>query len=173
MMKGTLSFSTPRFNNTLLDSSHTLATAALYQDSKVMRLIGDPLSEVQSKAVVTQFLKNNQKPWPVQKVWAITSADCNTFCGIQMLRKEADSNEADIGIILRREANGRGIAVEAMGALAQFGLSTLGLNAITATFDKKHLATKRLVTTLGFEETSIVEPKKADSRFFYYRLKGN
>jgi RimJ/RimL family protein N-acetyltransferase len=138
-----------------------------------MRLIGDPLSEVQSKAVVTQFLKNNQKPWPVQKVWAITSADCNTFCGIQMLRKEADSNEAEIGIILRREANGRGIAVEAMGALAQFGLSTLGLNAITATFDKKHLATKRLVTTLGFEETSIVEPKKADSRFFYYRLKGN
>jgi RimJ/RimL family protein N-acetyltransferase len=138
-----------------------------------MRLIGDPLSEVQSKAVVTQFLKNNQKPWPVQKVWAITSADCNTFCGIQMLRKEADSNEAEIGIILRREANGRGIAVEAMGALAQFGLSTLGLTAITATFDKKHLATKRLVTTLGFEETSIVEPKKADSRFFYYRLKGN
>ncbi|WP_334013061.1 GNAT family N-acetyltransferase [Alteromonas sp. S167] len=170
-MKGTLSFSTPRFNNTLLDSNHAFETAALYQDSKVMRLIGDPLSEVQSRAVVTQFLKNNQKPWPVQKVWAITSVDSNTFCGIQMLRKEAGRNEAEIGIILRREANGRGVAVEAMGALAHFGLGTLGLTAITATFDKKHLATKRLVTTLGFEESTFVEPKEADRRFFYYHLK--
>lgn len=171
-MKGTLSFSTPRFNNTLLDSNHSFATAALYQDSKIMRLIGNPLSETKSSAVVSQFLKNNQKPWPVQKVWAITSVDSNTFCGIQMLRKEAGINEAEIGIILRREANGRGVAVEAMGALAHFGLSTLGLTAITATFDKKHLATKRLVTTLGFEENTFVEPKEADSRFFYYHLKG-
>jgi RimJ/RimL family protein N-acetyltransferase len=75
--------------------------------------------------------------------------------------------------MLRREANGRGVAVEAMGALAHFGISTFGLTAITATFDKKHLATKRLVTTLGFEESTFVEPKEADRRFFYYHLKGN
>ncbi|CAN0149480.1 unnamed protein product [Chrysoparadoxa australica] len=54
--------------------------------------------------------------------------------------------------------NGKGAAREAMGALVEFGLENLNLHQIVAQFEKRHLATKRLVTQLNFKQSK-------DSRF--------
>ncbi|WP_394220961.1 GNAT family N-acetyltransferase [Alteromonas gracilis] len=149
-----MQFITPRFTNVLLNQQGKEETAKLYQNKKVMRLIGEPLSQLQSEGVANTFIRANEKPWPAQKVWSITCNQTQTFCGIQMLCKSVVENTAEIGIILAPSMNGKGAAREAMGGLVEFGLANLNLHEIIAQFKKRHLATKRLVTQLNFKQSN-------------------
>lgn len=149
-----MQFVTPRFTNVLLNQQWQEETAKLYQNKKVMRLIGEPLSELQSERVANTFIRANERPWPAQKVWSITCNQTHAFCGIQMLCKNVVENTAEIGIILAPSMNGKGAAREAMGALVEFGLANLNLSQIVAQFEKRHLATKRLVTQLNFKQSN-------------------
>jgi len=133
-----MQFVTHRFTCELLDAKWAAEAAALYQDEKVMRLIGTPLTKAESERVTSGFIEANRQPWPTQKVWVITCNYTKAFCGIQMLRKHTHKNSA------------KGAAREAMGALVDYGISHLNLDRIVAQFQIRHLATRRLVTQLGF-----------------------
>ncbi|AMN11234.1 GNAT family N-acetyltransferase [Alteromonas sp. DY56-G5] len=145
-----MQFVTHRFTCELLDDKWAAEAAALYQDEKVMRLIGTPLTKAESERVTSGFIEANRQPWPTQKVWVITCNYTKAFCGIQMLRKHTHKNSAEIGIMLARKMNGKGAAREAMGALVDYGISHVNLDRIVAQFQIRHLATRRLVTQLGF-----------------------
>ena len=159
-----MQFVTPRFTSVLLCQQWKEETAKLYQDRKVMRLIGEPLPQKKSEAVASTFIEANQRPWPAQKVWSITCNQTQAFCGIQMLCKSVLQDTAEIGIILAPSMNGKGAAREAMGALVEFGLEYLNLHQIIAQFEKRHLATKRLVTQLNFKQAddNCFQPSKTN-----------
>ncbi len=81
-----------------------------------------------------------------------------------MLCKSVLQDTAEIGIILAPSMNGKGAAREAMGALVEFGLENLNLHQIVAQFEKRHLATKRLVTQLNFKQAddNCFQPSKTN-----------
>ena len=84
-------------------------------------------------------------------MWAIFSHARHTFVGLQgltLLKKSAGC--AEIGFMLTPSANGKGYAVEGMGALVEHAFCQLGLHEIIACFQSDHLATERFVRKLGF-----------------------
>ncbi len=60
------------------------------------------------------------------------------------------SFRAELGYILSRQAWGRGLMQEALGALLRYGFSELGLRRIEADIDPRNVRSARVLERLGF-----------------------
>ena len=100
------------------------------------------------------------------KTWAILDKTKNIPVGVQVLFKPSTPSSAstlEIGIILSRLFQGKGLPEEAMGGLMEFAFKTLGTEKIVATFSHNNLATKRFVRKLGFQFL----PRSSDDNSFH------
>ena len=115
-----------------------------------MRKIGNVLSQRQAENAFDKTLSHNRlAPWK-KRTWTIYNA-VGEPVGIQMLDRSASATgNAEIGIMLLPRANGKRIAVQALSGLVAYGICQLRLQCIEATFDHGHLATRKLITRIGF-----------------------
>lgn len=164
-------FTTDRFSCSLVDGDDKPKVGMLYQHKKVMRMIGPPLSAEDASALADKMTEFNKQPLPALKVWRITAKDTAQFAGIQMLKWKdgKEANTAEIGIMLAPEANHKGVAVEAMGALVRFAFRNLEVSQIVANFHDRHLATEKLVRSLGFVASDCAPTADNQRRFIIYR----
>jgi [ribosomal protein S5]-alanine N-acetyltransferase len=81
--------------------------------------------------------------------WAILDADGAVAgrTGLVTLRPGV----AEVGIILRPDASGKGLARAAVAAIVSYGFEALGLHRIAADIDPDNAPSRRLFEALGFE----------------------
>lgn len=83
-----------------------------------------------------------------ESVWAITDAQ-GALCGrIGLLALR--TGVAEVGIILRRDARGRGLARGAVEAATAYGFSALGMHRIVADIDPANQASRKLFRACGY-----------------------
>lgn len=146
-----IQFRTPKLFNSPLASNYATFAAGLYQNERVMRKIGPVMDKSQSTLLIDNAVALNRNPNSLCKVWVIENFKTKAPVGIQMLKWHGHgSDSAEIGIMLLPNANGKGFAIEGMGALVDVGFSHFCLSKIFAWFHPTNLAVKRFVKQLGF-----------------------
>jgi len=140
---------------------------SLYTNAKVMRNIGEPLTQVEAEKAFTSTLKAMQKTQPKVMSWAIVALYNNECIGIQGLNWQTP-DIADIGIMLSRTSNGKQLPEEAMGALMEYAFNYLSVAKINAFYARKNLATSRFVKKLGFIYDDAKQPANINDSYQYF-----
>ncbi len=96
-----------------------------------------------------------------RSVWELAVVESSTarMIGACDLTLE-ESDQADLGYILSREAWGRGYATEMARALLDRGFSDLGLRRMFATCDRENDASRRVLTKAGLLFDSVLNRHK-------------
>lgn len=83
--------------------------------------------------------------------WAMATTDSDQPIGVVgFCRFVREHYRAELSYVQSRAACGRGYMSEAIGAVAQFGFTTLGLHSIEAGVDPRNTASQRLLGRLRF-----------------------
>ncbi|MCH2055845.1 MAG: GNAT family N-acetyltransferase [Thalassotalea sp.] len=139
---------------------------SLHTDEKIMKLTGGKLSEEVAHKKFRNAIDLNSTQSFTFKTWTVFDKKKNVPVGIQVLFRPSTPSSAsslEIGIILSRLFQGKGLPEEAMGGLMEFAFKTLGTKKIVATFSHNNLATKRFVRKLGFQFL----PRTSDDNSFH------
>ena len=140
---------------------------ALYTDVKTMRFIEPAYSQEKAIKTFKSFVKRNTNSNPSFTTWAILNKTTNIdnvneaetehlpppAIGLVLLYNKAGNKVlkiTEVGILLLRQANGKLLAEEALGAMLSYAFSQLQLPYVNARFDKRNLATKRITRKVGF-----------------------
>jgi RimJ/RimL family protein N-acetyltransferase len=145
-----------------------------FTNEKVMRHTGGTLSPEEAYKVFHRSLRANERAIAGGKksvlTWAILCLNTENIIGTQTLSflvrphnadiiKQAEISgiqQTEIGIMLSPQANGKLFPEEAIGALMEYAFSQLGFNRISAFYNNRNLATKRIVNKLGFSPTQVI-----------------
>ncbi|QYJ93014.1 GNAT family N-acetyltransferase [Shewanella spartinae] len=151
------SFASERLTMRPIDESDKALYRRLYCDERVMRHIGAPLTQAQADRAFQTALSQMHRalsgaaPACQYMNWAIVEQRSQHAIGIQGLTWQGeDRTQAEIGIMLTPEANGKLYPEEAMGSLMEYAYLKLGVTRILANFAAKNLATECFVKKLGF-----------------------
>lgn len=99
--------------------------AHLYTDPEVMRHIVAPLDAAAAAAAFGRACRHNAAARPGHRTWRIDGRADGVALGIAALRRAGDA--AEVGVVLREAAWGRGLGREAIAAVLDHGFATLGL----------------------------------------------
>lgn len=127
-------------------------------DPEVMRYVGDgTVPDPVAHAVGLQqriAAGNGNGLW----VWSVFERDRPTeFLGCAFLSPEPMLNRTELAYRFKRSAWGRGIATEAGRACLDFGFGECGLLEIVALAYPVNIASRRVLTKLGFKQTGYHE----------------
>ena len=86
--------------------------------------------------------------------WAITENGGAALGRIALFQLR--EGVADIGIIMRPDATGRGLASKALALVCDYGLETLGLHRIAADVDPDNSASLSLFLRAGFQREGLL-----------------
>lgn len=126
---------------------------ATYTDAVLMRRVGQPLSTTRADASFgAAMAENSRQPWR-RLTWVLhghVSTDPIGLLGV--MREPDDAARAEIGVIIQRHWQGRGLATEALRALVARCLSTPSLATVLIRHHPDHAAVLAMATALGFGE---------------------
>jgi len=123
---------------------------ALWGDINVTRFFGGPFSEEEIgrrlEREITRMNTHGIQYWAMHLLADDEHVGC---CGLRPYRLEEGVPE--LGFHLRPKYWGRGVAVEAAGAVIPFAFETLGAKALSAGHHPGNVASKRVLEKLGFQ----------------------
>jgi len=97
--------------------------------------------------------------------WAITRAGDDTAVGkIGHWRWQRPHSRSEVGFILRRDLWGQGLAVEALGAVIDWGFARLDLHSVEAQLDSANAASRRTLERVGFRQEGLLRQSYFDGR---------
>ena len=149
-------------------NEHDLALyKELYCDEKILEHVCPPLSEQQAIKAFNITLEQMTLEQPKIIAWTIKEKSSGKKVGFQAVtwyqRKEAKVDPAfllngqpEAGILLLEEYQGKGYAMEAIGALIEFTLNRLNKERIHFYFPIDHVHTIKVLNKLG----ALIDPKK-------------
>jgi RimJ/RimL family protein N-acetyltransferase len=132
-----------------LSGQHTEALTELYADPDVVRYIGGAALDPEGTAAqVVRF----------EAVWreygfgqsALLDRGTGAFLGRAGLHPWPQWDEVELGYVLARHAQGRGLAGEAARAWLDVASTQLGLHRLTAVIHPDNAPSRALATRLGF-----------------------
>lgn len=91
---------------------------------------------------------------PGAHVWAITESGGEALGRIGLFIER--DGVADIGVIMRREATGRGLASKALDLVVRYGFETLDLHRVAADIDPDNSASISLFLRAGFQREGLL-----------------
>lgn len=139
-----------------------------YTNEKVMDNTGGALSQIDAEKQFQRSLKANERASSGGKksvlTWAIVSLSTGIIIGSQTLsflilphnsdvmkQTELDGIiQAEVGIVLSIESQGKGLGKEALAALIEYGFNSLSLDRINAYYVKINLACARIFARFNF-----------------------
>jgi RimJ/RimL family protein N-acetyltransferase len=128
---------------------HTGALAEVYADPDVARHIGGATLDADGTAAqVARFEAVWHEPGFGQS--ALLDRATGAFLGRAGLHPWPQWHEVELGFVLARHAQGRGLATEAARAWPDVASGELGLHRLTAVIHPDNAASRALVTRLGF-----------------------
>lgn len=157
------SFTTERLLIRPLAEQDKALYISLYTDAKVMRNIGEPLTDIAAEKAFSSTITAMQKSQPKVMTWAIVNQENDQCIGLQALNWQTPEI-AEIGIMLLRNSNGRLLPEEAVGSIIEYSFNHLALQQINACFAKKNLATARVAKKTGFIFTESQQPVDKQQR---------
>jgi RimJ/RimL family protein N-acetyltransferase len=107
------------------DEGDAVLYTDLYSNADVMRHIAAPFSRAAAAEAFSRICRHNHAARPGHRTWRIDERASGTDLGIVALQRSGEA--AEIGVVLRREAWGRGIGREALAAVLERAFRTLGL----------------------------------------------
>jgi [ribosomal protein S5]-alanine N-acetyltransferase len=124
----------------------------LWGDPKVTALIGGPFAADEVKARLSREIES-MAAYKVQ-YWPIFLLENSELAGCAGLRPyKTDNQVLEMGVHLRPENWGRGLAQEAGRAVIAFAFETLGVKALFAGHHPANAASRRFIEKLGFRFT--------------------
>jgi RimJ/RimL family protein N-acetyltransferase len=129
----------------------------LYTDATVMQWIASPLGHAVATAAFGRACRHNRATRPGHRSWRIDAREGGDL-GIAALLRDGDA--AEIGVVLRAAAWGRGLAREALGAVLAHGFDAMQLALVYGERpdDARALLVDRMFAPLGLHR---VPPPKA------------
>jgi len=128
---------------------------AFHGDPEVTRYIPWPVRDrEQTRAALEVKLTQGVLPGPGHwLVLAVELRESGTVVG-EVLLKWADqtSRQGELGFVLGREHQGRGLAAEAAREVLRLGFEELGLHRVTAVCVAENLDSARLLRRLGMQQ---------------------
>jgi RimJ/RimL family protein N-acetyltransferase len=143
----------PRLEMTPLAEGDQALYARLYGDPQVMQRIGpaqDPRTAAQGFRTALQL---NRTTPHTRLFWVIRERSPSRPLGLLGLSLDADGG-GEVGVVLPFEHQGRGIATEAIAALAGHAFGAMRLQRLHTRHDDGHALAAGLMATLGFEQTA-------------------
>ena len=132
-----------------LTRSHLLEMKALYSDPEVGRYVGgDHLNDETISAQTAKFSDEWTKLGYGQSAAMLRST--NEFVGRIGLHYWPHWDEVELGYVLKRSAQGAGLAAEGATAWISWSESAPGIDSIIANIDPQNAASIGLATKLGF-----------------------
>lgn len=124
---------------------------ALDNDPEVMRWIngGVPVSMEYIRREIMPLFMTYDKSRPLFGFWIVESIETGTFLGWVCMRSTGNKGEASIGYRLTRASWGKGLAIEAMGALMKEGMARGRLTRIIANTYEENIASRKVLEKLG------------------------
>jgi len=133
-----------------LDQSDWELFKALNQCPKIMEHLYDRLPLDQIKTV----FENSTHPITVKSDgWCFSISDASTgekLGNIGLKLTNIKEKTAEVGFMLKEEAQGKGYASEALNLVAEYGFHTLKLNKIAAICSTENSGSYKLLEKLGF-----------------------
>lgn len=128
----------------------------LFGDARTMQLIGAPWSRERAQQSFAKMLASMRRR-PIERV-VLTIVDRAAghelgLCTLQSFDHARRS--AELGIMLRPEAQARRIGTEAVAALIAWGFATCALDEIGVRIAVNHMACERIIIPLGFSRREI------------------
>jgi ribosomal-protein-alanine N-acetyltransferase len=140
---------------------------ALRSDKEVMKYIPRPLVKTNEEALehiamIDEKIENNEGI-----NWAISLKDNPKLIGIiGHYRIKPEHFRAEIGYMLLPEYHGKGIIVEAIKEILNYGFQVMKLHSIEAIIDPKNSASERVLQKSGFvKEAHLKENEYYEGRF--------
>ncbi|HEX9892302.1 MAG TPA: GNAT family N-acetyltransferase [Gemmatimonadales bacterium] len=122
---------------------------ALWGDPAVTRWIGGPWNEPQVRERLDQEIRSMHargiQYWPI---FLLTTGEHLGCCGLRPY--PGDDLTLELGVHLRRDFWGAGLALESARTVIQHGFETLGARALFAGHNPGNESSRRLVARLGF-----------------------
>lgn len=134
-----------------LELADAEALFAAHRDEETHHYWSGPAhkSVEETRANIAETLANK-----TANVWVITESGGEALgrTGIFVLREGV----GEIGIIMRREATGRGLASKAVQLVVEHGFSVLGLHRIAADIDPDNTSSLSLFLRAGFQREGLL-----------------
>lgn len=174
------SFTTKRLLIRPLQAEDESLFCQLYTDEKVMLHTGGKLCQEDANKAFQRSLRANEGAKTSGKksvlTWAIICQKEKIIIGTQTLSflvrphntdiiKQAEINgikQAEIGIVLKSKAQGKGVAKEAIEVLLLYGFHLLALDQINAFYANKNVASRMLFVSLNFTSIPTSQFKSSD-----------
>ena len=155
---------TPRLRLRLLreDTNDDAALYAhLYTDRTVMRHIAAPLAADVAAAAFARACRHNAATRPGHRTWRVDDAASGDMLGIAALQRAGDA--AEVGVVLREAAWGRGLGREAIAAVLDHGFAALGLALVYGERpdDAQAALVDRMFAPLGLLRVATPAPGRA------------
>ena len=122
----------------------------LYGDPGVMQHIGPAQDAGTAARSFLTALRYNAAAAPVRVFWVIQDRAATEPLGLIGLTLDHDAG-GEVGVLLPDRHQGRGVATEAIAALADHAFLTLRLQNLHTRHPPGHALAAGLMTTLGFE----------------------
>lgn len=124
----------------------------LWGDREVTAYIGGPFTEKMVRSRLRQEIKQEQETG--LQYWPLFLLDGNRHTGCAGLRPyRLEDRVYELGIHLRRDYWGKGLAMEAARSVIGYGFGTLGATALFAGHHPRNEASRQLLLKLGFVHT--------------------
>lgn len=134
----------------------------LYTSARLMSKIADTFSKARAQKAFIKTLQLTLKPRPTIMSWVVQDKCTNRSLGIVGFSAIDYPHQADIGIILKREAHGKGIVVDLCNVLCEYLLNQVAISRVRAEFHRENLATHKITRIMGFT-TAMPHKCKADT----------
>lgn len=108
------------------------------------------------------FLEMVRKDFDARREMSLGIYEAGVFCGEAVFHNFTYDHQVELGVRLLPEAEGKGIATEAMRCMADYALCFWGLEKVTAKCFRDNLASKKMLQNAG------LRPTFEDETFYYF-----
>lgn len=126
---------------------------ALYADAEVMHHVGPPLSVEAAARAFERSLRLCRHPGPLYWLWILSAraTDGRSPCDVGLIGLQTTApGDGEIGVLLLRGAQARGLASEAISHLADHAFGDLGFHRLHTRHADGHAAARGLMEKLRF-----------------------
>ncbi|PKI17351.1 GNAT family N-acetyltransferase [Colwellia sp. 12G3] len=149
-----------------------------YTDKKMMRVVGEPLTQAKAQAAFHRALAANNLVKNTVRTWAIVDKKTDEIIGTQAFSWLAASqttkpstlpiDQVEIGIMLATKANGKLLPEEAVSAIMEYGFKHFNIDRINAFYANKNRATQRILRKIGYVFEASVQDTTSENGYQYF-----
>ncbi|PKG83189.1 N-acetyltransferase [Colwellia sp. 75C3] len=149
-----------------------------YTDKKMMRVVGEPLTQAKAHAAFDRALAANSLEKNTVRTWAIVDKKIDEIIGTQAFSWLAATQttkpsslpieQVEIGIMLATKANGKLLPEEAVSAIMEYGFKQLNIDRINAFYANKNRATQRILRKIGYVFEANLQETTSENGYQYF-----